>query len=99
MSEAREFFRICPACGRRFHIKLVSKKLVDERRDVEKITQGMVSPMLMGAGGAGFMMPIAPIVVEENVPVTIDIEDFKYAYKCKHCGHTWSESREEEHKE
>jgi len=27
-----EFFRHCPGCGRRFHIKLESKKLVDLER-------------------------------------------------------------------
>jgi hypothetical protein len=39
------------------------------------------------------------LVVEEGEPVTIDIEEFQYAYKCKHCGHSWSEKHVEEHVE
>src|SRR5438093_1373788 len=43
-----EFFRHCPGCGRRFHIKLESKKLVDVERmsrptmDVTNIMGGAV---------------------------------------------------------
>jgi hypothetical protein len=32
--------------------------------------------------------------VEEDVPSIVDVEEFQYAYKCKHCGHQWSEVRE-----
>jgi hypothetical protein len=36
-------------------------------------------------------------VVEAGVTVTLDIEEFQYAYKCKHCGHEWSEKHTEKH--
>jgi C4-type Zn-finger protein len=88
MSEVKEFFRTCPSCGRRFQIRLVSKKLVGERKDVEQMTQGMVQPV----AAASF----TPIVVEESVPLTIDVEDFQYSYRCKHCGHQWTEMHETE---
>jgi len=94
MSEVKEFFRICPSCGRRFHIKLVSKKLVGERTDVEDIKQASVSP----TPGGYPMGPWSPVLVEESFPLTIDVEDFEYSYKCKHCGHTWSELHETESK-
>jgi len=39
------------------------------------------------------------VVVEEKVPITIDVEDFQYTYKCKHCGHVWSELHTKEFEE
>ena len=92
MSQVQEIFRHCPECGRRFHIKLVSKELVGERKDVEEMKQARMS----GAGSSG--QSIGYVVAEENIPITIDIRDFKYNYKCKHCGHMWTEIREKESK-
>ena len=39
-----------------------------------------------------------PILVHDERPVVLDIEEFQYAYKCKHCGHHWQEKHLEEHK-
>ena len=91
MSTASEFFRHCPSCGRRFHIKLVSKKLTNERKDTEEVKQGMIN--FAATGYPRGSVPSGPVIVEENIPVTIDIEDFQYSYKCKHCGHEWFETR------
>jgi DNA-directed RNA polymerase subunit RPC12/RpoP len=83
MSEVEEFVRHCPVCGRRFHIKLVSKNLVDERQEVVPLRQGIMN-----------LSPRAvPVVLQQDIPITIDVEDFRYSYKCKHCGHEWSETR------
>jgi len=38
----------------------------------------------------------APTILSNDVPSIVDIEDFQYTYKCKHCGHGWSEVREKE---
>ena len=92
MSEIREFFRHCPACGRRFHIKLVGKKLTGERKDTESIPQD--NP---GVALSPYVAFASPVVLEENIPLTIDVEDFQYSYRCKACGHVWSEMHEEEH--
>jgi hypothetical protein len=64
MSEVKELFRQCPACERRFHIRLVSKKLTDERREVEEVKKGR-------AGYGGVAAPLgygasSPLVVEEG---------------------------------
>jgi hypothetical protein len=98
MSEFGDFFRHCPGCGRRFHIKLVGEELVDERKVSGQIRQPMVPPMAASSsyGYGGFPMP--PVEVEEGVPVMIDFKDFQYTYRCKHCGHVWSEMREKESK-
>ena len=33
------------------------------------------------------------MVLELSVPIITEIDDFRYTYKCKHCGHQWSEER------
>ena len=35
-------------------------------------------------------------IMEENVPMLVVDKEFQYAYKCKHCGHEWSEVHEKE---
>ena len=104
MSEVRTFFRYCPSCGKRFHIKLVERKLVDEKRETETIKKEVpiVSPGRVSGGirygfaGTGFG---GPLVLEQDVPVTVDVEEFQYSYKCKHCGHVWSEVKTEDVRE
>lgn len=88
MSQVKDFFRTCPSCGRRFHITLVDSKLLEERKNTQVIKQGVAA--------ATSVKNVSIITVEEDVPVTIDIKDFQYTYRCKHCGYTWSEKREKE---
>ena len=85
MSGVRTFFRHCPSCGRRFEIRLVSKKQVETGTFEEKDER---------IETAGFGLRVAPVMVEQNIPTVVDVEDFQYSYKCKHCGHGWSEVRE-----
>jgi len=85
--EVRTFFRHCPSCGRRFEIRLVNKKLVASEQvesNMEHYTPVSVS---------------APLVLESNVPMAVEIDDFSYTYRCKHCGHQWSEERFKTHNE
>jgi hypothetical protein len=87
-----EFFRHCPGCGRRFHIKLEKKELVHLDRETVPAT---VTPR---ATVTPFENPIV-LVSSEGRPIVADIEEFQYTYKCGHCGHEWSEKRLEEHRE
>jgi len=87
-----EFFRHCPECGRRFHIKLESKKLV--RLDRETVP----APIRPRTTIAPFLGP-SVLLVQEGGPILADIEEFQYTYKCNHCGHEWSEKHVEEHRE
>jgi DNA-directed RNA polymerase subunit RPC12/RpoP len=85
-----DFLRKCPQCGRRFHVKLVDKKLakVLDRRIVRAPPQTVKTP------GS----PLGPMrVVGKGEPVIIDTEEFLYVYRCKHCGHEWSEAHTEKH--
>ena len=95
-----EFFRHCPGCGRRFHIKLVSKKLVDVQTESLQLPR-IARPFGEGSrlGSPDLLRSVLPVSVEEGRPILIDVEDFQYKYKCKHCGHEWSEEHIERHRE
>lgn len=89
VSDVRTLFRFCPGCGKRFEVRLQSKKLLDERVEQTEITRDTGS-LGIGLGQPGYAMS-QPVIVEEKVPITIDVEEFQYTYRCKHCGHVWSE--------
>jgi DNA-directed RNA polymerase subunit RPC12/RpoP len=93
-----EFLRHCPQCGRRFHITLVGKKLDHLDRETVQ-TPPRVAPGALGHGYPVSLAVTPELVVEEGKPVTIDIEEFQYTYKCKHCGHEWYEKHAEKHVE
>jgi len=60
---------------------VVSKKLVGSEQvesTVKQYTAGSVSD---------------PLVLESDVPIVVEVDDFRYTYRCKHCGHQWSEER------
>jgi DNA-directed RNA polymerase subunit RPC12/RpoP len=85
-----EFFRHCPECGRRFHIKVVDKKVVAEHRESIEEHHEMKYDQLKAT-------PV--LVVSEPGPIYVDIEEFQYSYKCKHCEHEWTEKHLVEHRE
>ncbi len=91
-----EFFRNCPQCGRRFHIKLETKKMATSH--TESIRTSVPSAIAVRSAGRGVGPSFTAIAVQEGKPIIIDVEEFQYAYKCKHCGHEWSEKHVEEHK-
>jgi hypothetical protein len=92
MSERRTFFRFCPACGKRFHITLASKELVGEKVDRAVSRHGTWH----GLSSSGFNLTAMPVLVEQDVPVVITVEDFRYTYRCKTCGHVWMEMQKEQ---
>jgi len=75
----RTFFRRCPSCGRRFEIRLVNKKLIGSEQIESNVEQ--------------YTPTLAPVILESNVPILVEVDDFGYTYRCKHCGHQWSEDR------
>ncbi len=87
-----EFFRHCPGCGRRFHIKLVDKKMIHLDRESQPGEPGRL-------GLGQFRASLVLLVHESSRPIIVDIEEFQYSYKCKHCGHEWSEKHVEKHRE
>ena len=57
-------------------------------KDIPQTEKGVVSPLIRPAVA----------VLAEDAPVVVDIEEFQYTYRCKHCGHQWSEVRDTERK-
>ncbi len=86
-----EFFRHCPGCGRRFHIKLEMKKMVGEHHES--------APGWLQADSVLRRGSISPLLLHEGAPIMFDVEEFQYIYKCGHCGHEWSERHVEGHRE
>jgi predicted RNA-binding Zn-ribbon protein involved in translation (DUF1610 family) len=76
--EVRRFFRRCPSCGQRFEIRLVNKKLIGAEEVESNVEQ---------------YTPTSVAVLESKVPLIVEVDKFGYTYKCKHCGHQWSEDR------
>jgi len=82
-----EFFRHCPGCGRRFHIKLV------EKEDLGGYDAESRGPLVGVPTSSRGRMAIA--LVREG-PLLVFDKEFAYRYKCQHCGHEWTENRTEE---
>jgi len=88
MSEVKAFFRHCPACGRRFEIRIVRKRALNDDTYVSEIPRSDSATIEARA--------LAPLLLaESNEPVTVEEEEFSYRYVCKHCGHRWTETRKE----
>ena len=85
MSGVRTFFRHCPSCGRRFEVRLVRNESVSKTDTVETRDRA-----------AGPYINPDPVLMTDDGPVVVDIEEFQYTYRCKHCGHEWTEAHETE---
>ncbi len=84
MSGITTFFHHCPSCGRRFEVKLVSKGPAGFDSFVEEEGRVSVSPR-------GYQRTGKSGLARVDTQYLVDAEDFQYEYRCKHCGHEWSE--------
>jgi hypothetical protein len=80
MSEIKAFLRSCPSCGQRFHVRLVGEKLVGTAAGVATIEP---------AGGSRGGRTEAE--ASSSTQLIVEEDECQYSYKCKHCGHEWSE--------
>lgn len=76
MSQIRTFFRHCPSCGRRFEIRLESKKLLKDQTVTTRLnaSEAAVKDSLI-AGPAPPAAPI-PTLMGAGEPIIVDIETF-----------------------
>jgi transposase-like protein len=86
MSTVGTFFLRCPSCGRRFGAKLVTKAEVDDidEKETRKQTERFVRGIAYQTGHTS-----------SEVSEMTDTKEFRYSYKCKHCGHEWTVERYE----
>jgi hypothetical protein len=92
--DVRTFFRHCPSCGRRFEVRLVRKESLGEE-DLPGTIPGTIRRAAGQYTNPGYINP-APVLLTEDEPAVVDIEEFRYTYRCKHCGHEWTEAHETE---
>jgi transcription elongation factor Elf1 len=94
-NEIRTFFRHCPACGHRFQVRLISEK---EIPDSESVTDATMPPISMN-----YDTTSAPrsgekrmIHLDDSADTTVvDSKRELDTYRCGHCGHVWTEVREQ----
>ena len=82
----REFLRRCPACGKRFTVRLQGRKLVDVEQDTERIAHDVV--VLARGGRDSRVIPAGVTYVD----VPIEREKFEVTFECHHCHHKWTET-------
>jgi transcription elongation factor Elf1 len=104
MSTVATLLRHCPACGRRFEVRIVGKNLTSTKREAYSTTRAGTSSLTRMAAHSGLgnvksdnqLVWDGHVAPEERVQVTVERREFQYTYRCKHCGHQWAEKRSEE---
>lgn len=92
-SRIRRFFRRCPSCGRRFEASVVAKEPLRSKDGTAFLTP----PISSLAGRAAYsdpyvaMQPAGSAILSGASPVEMEEVKFEYSYKCRHCGHGWTE--------
>jgi DNA-directed RNA polymerase subunit RPC12/RpoP len=88
-------FKKCPNCGKRFEVEHTGES-VEKKTEVVTEERLITPPSMIVANS---MTPLlnTPISNPPTVKVAELIEEDEYteAYKCKHCGHVWTEKHEE----
>jgi hypothetical protein len=63
----------------------------------EKVAAGGTPSVAAYGGASGGAQPGAFVDLGmSDRPVMVDIKEFRYAYRCGHCGHAWTELKTEE---
>lgn len=81
------FFRQCPGCKKRFQIKILGKEALESETVMER--QPFVSEYFSGSADEY-------LELNETIPALIELEKFRYAYRCSRCGRQWTEIKESE---
>jgi transcription elongation factor Elf1 len=92
MSNIETFFRTCPACGRRFEVRLTRKAKLSEQSDLANLPRGVVGENDRGRQRLS-RTSAGRALLDQGVPAVVDEQEFQYEYECKHCGHRWAEIR------
>lgn len=97
MSGVEAFFRHCPFCGRRFEIRLVFKSESEAGGEYTGIRAVPAVPAALGARDSN--PAFGTVLLTQGAPTIVPVSEVeetklkRYSYKCRHCGHEWSEER------
>ncbi|MDA4137353.1 MAG: hypothetical protein OK449_10205 [Thaumarchaeota archaeon] len=88
-------FKKCPNCGKRFEVEHTGES-VERKTEVVTEEKLISTPSMMAPNP---MTPVLDTPYSNPPTVMVDelIEEDEYteSYKCKHCGHVWTEKHEE----
>ena len=81
-------FKKCPSCGKRFEVEHTGET-VEKKTDVVTEEKAVSAPSLMPS----ISLPDVPVEPAPMVMVAEQVEedDYTETYKCKRCGHVWTE--------
>ncbi|MBI3841490.1 MAG: hypothetical protein HY297_06040 [Thaumarchaeota archaeon] len=93
------FFRHCPSCGRRYHVRLEGEKLAGSEVQEGQVVRrhrtprsGLQGGLRVIVAGRSSGLQIGAGITE---PAQVVVEVYELTYKCEACGHEWKESRKE----
>jgi predicted RNA-binding Zn-ribbon protein involved in translation (DUF1610 family) len=83
-------FRKCPNCGTRFEMERTAES-VEKKEDL--VPEEKTVLPVAGVAGSYPVHVVDPAAMTENVTVDEVVEEDVYTerYRCKHCGHVWTE--------
>jgi uncharacterized Zn finger protein len=88
-------FKKCPNCGKRFEVEHTGES-VERKTEVVTEEKLISNPSMMAPNP---MTPLLDTPYSNPPAVMVDelLEEDEYteSYKCKHCGHVWTEKHEE----
>lgn len=89
------FLKRCPSCGKRFEVEHTGESV--EKKSEIVTEEKLISPSTLMAENPMTPLLNTPESVPPSVMVAELIEEDEYTetYKCKHCGHVWTEKHEE----
>jgi len=87
----------CPSCGKTFEVSWTDERVVSREKEmvfVEEPTGSMSPDVATNTFAAGPLPDVTLSTQPQIEPVAAERDVIEESYTCKHCGHTWVETRE-----
>jgi ribosomal protein L37AE/L43A len=97
-----DIFKKCPSCGKRFEVHRTGETVEAGEKEVFLVASpqsSMSQEMPRNSFSAGSLPEVELAVPPTVEPITAERDTIEDTYTCKHCGHTWTETRESFKKE
>lgn len=87
------FLKRCPSCGKHFEVRRTAKTVT--KKD-EVVPETKTRSAFAASAAAYSVSPADPKAMRTEVGVEEELEEDTYTetFKCRHCGHTWTETHE-----
>jgi DNA-directed RNA polymerase subunit RPC12/RpoP len=87
-------FKKCPNCGKRFEVEHTGESV--ERKSEVVMEEKVISPAsLLASPQSPMLGPSVQSPPPVRVAESIEEDEYTETYKCKHCGHVWTEKHDE----